>query len=106
MFIILEALKQGGPPVIDIAARLQQSFDLEKVTAKFYQEFQAQHQIFLHQIEGIEQESDRRWYASVLLNRLMFAYFLQKKYFIDGGNLFYLKQKLETSEKRGQNLLS
>ena len=104
LFIPLEALEQGEPPVIDIAARLQQSFDLEKVTKKFYQEFQAQHQIFLQHIQGIERESDRRWYASVILNRLMFVYFLQKKYFINQGDLFYLKQKLEDSKRRGSNL--
>ena len=104
LFIPLEALEQGEPPVIDIAARLQQSFDLEKVTKKFYQEFQAQHHIFLQHIQGIERESDRRWYASVILNRLMFVYFLQKKYFINKGDLFYLKQKLEDSKRRGRNL--
>ena len=104
LFIPLEALEQGEPPVIDIAARLQQSFDLEKVTKKFYQEFQAQHHIFLQHIQGIERESDRRWYASVILNRLMFVYFLQKKYFIDQGDLYYLKQKLEDSKRRGSNL--
>lgn len=102
LYVPLEALESGEPPVVDIAARLQQSFDVEKVTKKFYQEFQAQHQIFLQQIEGIEKESERRWYASVLLNRLMFVYFLQKKYFIDNGDLFYLK-KLEDSKRQGSD---
>jgi len=101
LYISLEALESGEMLVIDIAARLQQSFDVEKVTKKFYQEFQAQHQLFLQQIEGIKQESDRRWYASVLLNRLMFVYFLQKKYFIDKGDLFYLQKKLENSKRLG-----
>jgi hypothetical protein len=32
-------------------------------------------------IEGIDNERDKRWYASVLLNRLMFVWFLQKKGF-------------------------
>lgn len=100
LYVPLEEL-ESGLLVIDIAARLQQSFDVEKVTKKFYQEFQAQHQIFLQQIEGIVQESDRRWYASVLLNRLMFVYFLQKKYFIDKGDLFYLQKKLENSKQQG-----
>ena len=103
LFIPLEALEQGDLPVIEIATRLQQGFDVEKVTKKFYQEFQAQHHLFLQHIEGIEQESDRRWYASVILNRLMFVYFLQKKYFIDGGNLFYLKKKLEESKQQGSD---
>ena len=34
---------------------------------------------FIELIEGIENDKDRRWYASVLLNRLMFVYFLQRK---------------------------
>jgi len=104
LYIPLAALESGELLVIDIAARLQQSFDVEKVTKKFYQEFQAQHQLFLQQIEGIVQESDRRWYASVLLNRLMFVYFLQKKYFIDKGDLFYLQKKLENSKRLGGDL--
>lgn len=103
LYIPLEALEQGDPPVIEIAALLQQGFDVEKVTKKFYQEFQAQHHLFLQHIEGIEQESDRRWYASVILNRLMFIYFLQKKYFIDNGDLFYLKKKLEDSKRHGSD---
>jgi hypothetical protein len=36
-------------------------------------------------IQGINNESDRRWYGSVLLNRLMFVYFLQDKYFLNKG---------------------
>ena len=41
------------------------------------------------------------WYASVLLNRLMFVYFLQKKGFLDRGDHDYLGNKLD--EQQGQH---
>ncbi|NJO43843.1 MAG: hypothetical protein HC865_25585 [Cyanobacteria bacterium RU_5_0] len=94
----------GNLPVVDVAARLQRSLDVEKVTKDFYKEFQVAHQLFLQHIRGIDQESDRRWYTSVILNRLMFVYFLQKKGFIGNGDrdpLFYLENKLIESQQRG-----
>ncbi len=100
---------EGNLPVVDVATRLQRSLDVEKVTKDFYREFQAEHQLFLQHIQGIDNESDslrdseaeRRWYTSVLLNRLMFVYFLQKKGFIGSGDLFYLENKLTESQQRG-----
>jgi hypothetical protein len=44
-----------------------------------------------------------RWYVSVMINRLMFIYFVQKKGFLDGDQ-DYLKQKLNASKQRGKNL--
>ena len=55
----------------------------------------------MQQIEGIADDHDRRWYASVILNRLMFVWFLQKKFFLDGGNTDYLLSKLAQSGQRG-----
>lgn len=66
-------------PVIEVAKRLRAALDIERVTRKFYDEFRAQHLAFIDLIGGIPNEHDRKWYASVLLNRLMFIYFLQKK---------------------------
>ena len=74
----------GHVPLLEVTARLKQALDIEGVTKKFYGEFQEQHVAFIELIEGIGDERDRRWYASVLLNRLMFIYFLQKKFFLDG----------------------
>ncbi|MFN7283250.1 MAG: Eco57I restriction-modification methylase domain-containing protein, partial [Dolichospermum sp.] len=44
------------------------------------------------------------WYASVVLNRLMFIYFLQKKGFLDHGNPNYLQDKLKVSQTQGKDL--
>jgi hypothetical protein len=90
--------------VAEVASRLREALDVERVTKRFYSEFQQQHALFLESIEGIESERDRRWYASVLLNRLMFVYFLQKKGFLDGGDQTYLRRKLDASRKRGADL--
>ncbi|HEX2092562.1 MAG TPA: DNA methyltransferase, partial [Longimicrobiaceae bacterium] len=87
--------------VVGVANRLRDSLDVERVTRKFYRDFKDQHDFFLGMIEGIGDERDRRWYASVMLNRLMFIYFLQEKFFLDGGATRYLRKKLEQAEGRG-----
>ena len=96
---------EGNVSIIDVARRLQSALDVARVTKKFYSDFQDQHVAFLELIRGINDEQHRRWYASVLLNRLMFIYFLQKKPpgFLDGGNQNYLRDKLEQSRQRGKD---
>ncbi len=103
LVIDIADLEESEPSVIEIAQKLQSGFDIERVTKKFYQEFQEEHQIFLQFIGGIDNEIDRRWYTSVILNRLMFVYFLQRKGFIDNGDLDYLQNKLNQSKQRGDN---
>lgn len=94
----------GAVPVVEVASRLKSALDVEKVTKKFYKEFSEQHLAFLELIQGIDDERQRRWYASVLLNRLMFIYFLQRKHFLDNGNLNYLQDKLtESYQKLGKD---
>ena len=93
----------GEVSVATAALRLRQALDVEKVTKKFYGAYKEQHDAFLELISGIADERDRRWYASVLLNRLMFIYFLQKKGFLDGGDTFYLRTKLEMCRAQGEN---
>ena len=44
----------------------------------------------------------KRWYVSVMLNRLMFIYFIQKKGFLD-NNESYLHTKLTESQAKGTN---
>lgn len=104
VFDISDFDEAGNVPLVEVTDRLKDALDIERVTKKFYDEFQAQHLEFLALITGIADERDRKWYASVLLNRLMFVYFLQKKFFLDGGNDRYLQDKLEQSRKKGVDL--
>jgi hypothetical protein len=84
----------GNIAIIEVAKRLKTSLDIEPITKKFFKEFEQKHSDFVEQILGIANEKNRAWYASVLLHRLMFIWFLQKKGFVDGGNLNYLSDKL------------
>ena len=70
------------------------AFDVEKVTKKFYERFKTEHDKFLGFIEGIPDKQLESWYASVMINRLMFLYFIQEKGFLD-GDADYLRNKLE-----------
>jgi len=90
---VSELDERGEMRVTDVAARLKRALDIERTTSKFYAEFKLQLLEFTSLIE-IKDERDRQWYASVLLNRLMFIYFLQGKLFLDGGNTHYLQTKL------------
>lgn len=96
---------EGNVSIVDVAKRLQSALDIERVTKKFFRDFQEEHDILLEHICGIADERQRRWYVSVLMNRLMFIYFLQKKPpgFLDGGNLTYLRDKLTESKQRGKD---
>ncbi len=72
-FGIKESRALTGPQVLD---RVRQSFNVEKVTKRFYTQFRRHHDALAEQIEGIPKKHlrNRRWYASVLLNPLMFIY--------------------------------
>lgn len=101
---ISELDESGKISIVEVASRLRNALDVEQVTKKFYREFSEQHLAFLEYIQGVDNEQERRWYASVLLNRLMFIYFLQRKGFIDNGNYNYLQTKLaETQQQLGPN---
>ena len=98
---LAELDSDGRLPVLEAARRIQAALDVEKTTKRFFASYSEQHARLLDQIEGIADERDRRWYASVILNRLMFVWFMQKKFFLDGGNTDYLQTKLAESRQRG-----
>ncbi len=83
-----------GISILEPSARARQAFFVKDATAKsFYKQFEKEHEAFLKQIKGIDDEESRKWYASLMLNRLMFVYFIQRKGFLDGEQ-HYLKKKL------------
>jgi hypothetical protein len=82
----------------DVTGRAKRAFDIERVTKKFYDRFKTEHAAFLQFLEGIPDEEMERWYVSVMLNRLMFIYFIQKKGFLD-NDADYLKNKLSQCRK-------
>lgn len=108
-FELSEVSDIGNLTVVEVARRLKDALDVERVTKKFFRAYQDQHEEFISLIEGIDDERDCRWYASVVLNRLMFVWFLQKKGFLDNaaatghGDFDYLLNKLAQSRVRGED---
>ena len=87
---------------MDVTGRVRAAFDVERITKKFYDRFKVEHSAFLKFLEGIPDEEMERWYVSVMLNRLMFIYFIQKKGFLnDDAN--YLRTKLRQSQANGKD---
>jgi hypothetical protein len=86
-----------------VTTRARAAFNVERVTKKFYDRFKKEHEAFLKHIDGIEDAEQRSWYASLMLNRLMFVYFIQHKGFLDGDKN-YLQNRLErVQEEHGKD---
>lgn len=71
-----------GVTLPQIREKLRGSFDTSTVTKKFYERFRNQHQELAKSISGLNADQSHS-YATLLLNRLMFIYFLQKKEFLN-----------------------
>jgi hypothetical protein len=67
--------------------------DSDRVTSRFYDGFRRQHAALEQAIGGVAENELRRWYASGLMNRLMFVCFLQKEGFL-GGDRDFLRARL------------
>ncbi|WP_420625008.1 Eco57I restriction-modification methylase domain-containing protein [Candidatus Poriferisodalis sp.] len=91
--------EEDGLTATSVLARIRRSFNADKVTKSFYREFQKHHKNFAATVEGIAVDEDRRWYASVLLNRVMFIYFIQRKGFLDRDRS-YLRSRLTMVRQR------
>jgi len=89
--------------IVDVTGKVRQAFDVDRVTRRFYDRFKEEHKAFLSFIDGITAVADREWYASLMLNRLMFIYFIQKKGFLD-SDIDYLRNRLQmVRQLQGQN---
>ena len=73
---------------------LKNALDVSRVTTKFYNEWKDVQIEIAPLIEGLPDDKTRAQYSLVLLHRLMFVYFLQKRGFVD-ENVGYLEKKLE-----------
>ncbi len=93
LYVSLEDEEGGDLSTINIASKAKNAFDIEKITKSFYRDFDIQRKSFLEFIDGIGEVADKEWYASVMLNRLMFVYFIQRKGFLDGDKN-YLRNRL------------
>ncbi|MDE5881034.1 MAG: SAM-dependent methyltransferase [Muribaculaceae bacterium] len=97
--------------IVDLRNKVQTAFAInsEKITKDFYAGFKRQHKAFAEFITGIDdhieapKNKNKQWYASVMLNRLMFCYFIQKKGFLN-LDVDYLRNKLNfVKANEGEN---
>lgn len=102
--IFFEMDEEEKITIVDVTRRVHENFQQnnERVTKQFYERFKKEHTSFLAFIKGIDSKTNKDWYASLMLNRLMFCYFIQKKGFLD-RNKNYLRDKLrECKDKKGK----
>ncbi|HRO43694.1 MAG TPA: hypothetical protein PL009_12730, partial [Flavipsychrobacter sp.] len=119
-FTIREA--EDGITILKVTARVESGFaqNADPIVKKFYTAFSKQHKDFYAFVKGIDDHIDalnkkakkdadkqenknKQWYVSLMLNRLMFCYFIQKKNFLN-RDPDYLRNKLKESKTRkGKN---
>lgn len=74
----------------DLRVQIEKAFETtDKITKKFYDNFKGIHEKLTKAIKGISNEADRKWYATTLLNRIMFIFFLQKNYVLQGDTEYF-----------------
>src|SRR6266480_5862174 len=71
-----------------------------RIYKRFFERFQTEYTIFLTHINGILDNTDLNKYASLMLTRLMFLYFLQHKQFLD-NDPNYLSNHLKIFQNGG-----
>jgi len=76
---------------------------IERVTGQFYARFKQQRAQFVQTIQGVTLEAERERYATLTLNRLMFAYFLQHKGFLANDSAYLLHQLQRVQRDEGRN---
>ena len=91
--------EESGLKISTVASKVRKALDVEKVTKRFYERFRNELTSFGNFIDGITDQGDRNWYASLMLNRMMFVYFVQKQDFLD-GDPDYLRNRLSMVRSR------
>ena len=91
--------EEGNLGITDVTEKFQQSLDVERVTKRFYDRFRTELTAFQKFIDGFTEQGNRDWYASLMLNRMMFVYFIQKQGFL-AGDEHYLRSRLRQVQEQ------
>ena len=95
-FTLDEEARLNIPKVV---AKVKGAWDVKEVTKRFYDHFRTELTAFGGFIGGITAQGDRDWYASLMLNRMMFVYFVQKQGFLD-DDPDYLRNRLRMVQQQ------
>jgi hypothetical protein len=91
--IVWSLEEEEAVTLTEVITGLRRAFDRDRVSKNFFDRFQEQHAALADFIKGLDGATEKSWYASLMLNRLMFVYFIQKKGFL-AGNTNYLAERL------------
>ena len=89
--------------ILDVLQRVRSAFNSDEVTEKFYKEYKANHEMLCETIKGLKTPEEKSWYASLMLNRLMFIYFMQKKGFLDNNSNYLSDSLTKVQGLKGKN---
>ena len=89
------------PSIAEVTERMSKGLNVDRVTRRFFDRFKTEHKAFLKLVKGIRVKGDREWYASLMLNRLMFVYFVQRKRFLDNDPEYLWSRLRETKQRFG-----
>jgi hypothetical protein len=93
----------GAVNPVSVKEKIRGQFESSKVTSDFFKKFKEKHEFLTEKISGIPTSNEASSYSTLILNRLMFIYFLQKKEFLN-GDPNYLKTCLSKVQAlKGEN---
>ncbi|HNA09132.1 MAG TPA: hypothetical protein PK079_11230 [Leptospiraceae bacterium] len=75
-------------------------FKRKDVTKDFYKKFEKLIEALIKKITGIKSDEDKKWYASVIINRILFIYFIQHKELLGNRDKSYLGKHLKAFSKK------
>ena len=99
--IVFDISEESNLGITDVVDRMRHAFmqNAEDVSRRFYGKFQTELKTFFGFIEGIQDQVSKKWYTALMLNRLMFIYFIQKRGFLD-EDPNYLENRLQQTRSR------
>lgn len=92
---------EEGLTLDGVTRPLRDAMDRDVVTKRFYERFRKEQLAFQEFIRGLDSAENQRWYSSVMLNRLMFVWFIQKKGFLDADTAYLRTRLRQVQERRG-----
>lgn len=95
--------EEDGLDITGVVRKLADTLDRDRVTKKFYDLFKKQKDAFQKFIKGLSDTGLQAWYTSLMLNRIMFCYFLQRKGFLDGDPNYLANRLGRVQDQIGKN---
>ncbi|MCY3018489.1 MAG: Eco57I restriction-modification methylase domain-containing protein [Planctomycetota bacterium] len=97
----------GGADVQAWLRDWSEAFSVEKVTKEFFRQYHEVFEAMEERTKGVPSGEPRRLYTQRLLNRLMFAYFIQKKGWLEfDGRKDYLRALFERAQAGKEDFLN